>query len=74
MELLCGIRAIRDLDLFKFSPSIFISPLSGAFCPCNIFNKVDLPAPFGPTSAVRVPALISTDTLFKAGLLFLVYE
>jgi len=34
---------------------------------------VDLPAPFGPTSAVRVPGLISTDTLFKAGLLFSVY-
>ena len=38
-----------------------ICPLSGEFCPCNNLRRVDLPAPLGPTKAVKVPGFIATE-------------
>ncbi len=43
------------------SPSTVISPLLGLSCPVISFMKVDLPAPFGPSSPV-MPAGTETVT------------
>src|SRR5215469_12725361 len=42
-------------------PATAASPEAGASSPVNIFMSVDLPAPFGPSSAQMRPAGISND-------------
>src|SRR6266513_359058 len=45
--------------------SIAIVPLSGETSPRRSENKVDLPAPFGPTNPIRSPRLTWSDTSSK---------
>src|SRR5438270_492143 len=46
--------------------SIAIVPLSGEVSPRINENKVDLPAPFGPTNPIRSPRLTWSDTSSKS--------
>src|SRR5437764_9863903 len=46
--------------------SIVIVPLSGETSPRRRANKVDLPAPFGPTNPIRSPRLTWSDTSSKS--------
>src|SRR5437879_4541088 len=46
--------------------SIAIVPLSGETSPRRSANKVDLPAPLGPTNPIRSPRLIWSDTSSKS--------
>src|SRR5207247_4569323 len=46
--------------------SIAIVPLSGETSPRRSANKVDLPAPFGPTNPIRSPRLTWSDTSSKS--------
>jgi hypothetical protein len=40
----------------RWPPSMAAVPLVGTASPTHMFIRVVLPAPFGPTSAVRCPA------------------
>jgi hypothetical protein len=44
------------------SPSIRIAPAVGCSSPARQRNRVVLPAPFGPTNAVTLPASMANDT------------
>src|SRR5205814_7348478 len=46
--------------------SIAIVPLSGGRSPSRSANKVDLPAPLGPTNPIRSPRLTWSDTSSKS--------
>src|SRR5205823_12218393 len=46
--------------------SIAIVPLSGETSPSRSENKVDLPAPLGPTNPIRSPRLTWSDTSSKS--------
>src|SRR6266496_3393064 len=46
--------------------SIAIVPLSGETSPSRSANKVDLPAPLGPTNPIRSPRLTWSDTSSKS--------
>jgi len=46
--------------------SIAIVPLSGETSPRRSANKVDLPAPLGPTNPIRSPRLTWSDTSSKS--------
>src|SRR5207248_2911460 len=46
--------------------SIVIVPLSGETSPRRSANKVDLPAPLGPTNPIRSPRLTWSDTSSKS--------
>src|SRR5476651_984535 len=46
--------------------SITTEPLSGSAVPNIIEKRVDLPAPLGPTSAIRSPRLILRETSSKS--------
>src|SRR3989449_8179175 len=46
--------------------SIAIVPLSGETSPRRSANKVDLPAPFGPTNPIRSPRLTWSETSSKS--------
>ena len=48
------------------SPPIFISPESGLTSPKTAFRRVDLPAPFSPSSATTSPALTDKEILSLA--------
>ena len=44
------------------TPSIAMLPASARYAPASTFIKVDLPAPFSPTSACTSPRLTSNET------------
>src|SRR5205823_7108768 len=46
--------------------SIAIVPLSGETSPSRSANKVDLPAPLGPTNPIRSPRLTWSETSSKS--------
>src|SRR5690349_18521678 len=46
--------------------SIATAPLSGGTSPTRSANKVDLPAPLGPTNPIRSPRLTWSDTSSKS--------
>ena len=45
------------------SPSTFTAPLLGLSCPVISFMKVDLPAPFGPSSPVMPGGTLDGDVV-----------
>ena len=47
-------------------PSTRTSPSSAANRPVSTWNRVDLPAPFGPSSATKAPGATENDSAFKA--------
>ena len=47
-----------------------ISPFLALFAPKMRLNRVDFPAPFGPSKTTHSPLLISKETSFKTSLLF----
>ena len=59
-------RAARGVAYFTARPSTNISPSSGRTTPPMTLPRVDLPAPFAPTRACTVPALISRLTSSRA--------
>src|ERR1700681_4556600 len=54
--------AVRGPSIATLLPSIVISPESAGCAPARIFIRVDLPAPFSPTSACTSPATTSNVT------------
>src|SRR4029453_13109159 len=42
-------------------------PAAGSSAPSTTFNKVDLPDPFGPTSATNSPGATAIDTSSRTG-------
>ncbi|MDA9728614.1 hypothetical protein N9U46_01490, partial [Acidimicrobiaceae bacterium] len=50
-------------------PSIFKEPSVRGISPASALNNVDLPPPFGPTTATFLPLLIEKLTPSRAGAL-----
>src|SRR2546425_502260 len=64
-----GKSTLFSLLLGDVSPdngTIAIVPLSGETSPSRSENKVDLPAPLGPTNPIRSPRLTWSDTSSKS--------
>src|SRR5690242_6163543 len=49
------------------APATSMEPASGRYRPPSIFIRLDLPAPFSPTSACTSPATMSKSTSASAG-------
>ena len=53
-------------EKWTVSPLMTMVPSSGFWTPYRIFIRVDLPAPFSPTSACTVAGLTSSETSWLA--------